>query len=669
MPTVAERSDKLRARLAHLDADQLEALVRKHNALYWDEHAPEIDDPTFDKLVEALRAARPSSPVLGELGEKKGAASPFGDVVHERPMLSLDKCYDDDTLLKWATGIKGAFIMTPKIDGVACSVRYDAHGALAQAATRGDGRVGDDVTANVRGISDVPKQVQGAKAKGVPGPFEVRGEVYLRVSRFNAKYKGDKANPRNLAAGALKTKDAKDSAAYGLSFFAYDLVGGGCATEADKMARLAELGFAVPPSRRFDDKASLPDGFRAFIDQCKQLDTETDGVVIKADLVAEQERLGITAHHPRGAIAYKFQGESAQSTVTDIEWGAARSGALTPVAIIEPIFISGVTVTRVSLHNAGYAKKLGVGVGAAVEVVRRGGVIPHVERVLSKPTRLIDEPKRWPVVGGFTGVHRDGDFLFLDEPERCREVVVDRVKHFADVVDAKGFGDKLLAQLFDAGLVRWPADLYHLDVTKLAALDRLGEKSAKNLLATIESKRKLTLPVLLEAIGLERVGATVAEKLAATFPTLPKLRKADVGALADIDGIGPEIADAVVRGLKESAALIDALLEQVSIVEPERPSDTSHPLFGKSVVFTGGLAHLDRKSAQKRVQAVGGKTPSGVSAELDFLVVGDDGSPLLGDGEKSSKHKSADKLVAKGAKVAIITEAQFLDLLGEAAKA
>ncbi len=663
MATVAERSEKLRARLARLDADELEALVRKHNALYWDEHAPEIDDPTFDKLVESLRAARPSSPVLQQLGENKGAASPFGDVVHARPMLSLDKCYDDETLLKWATGIKGSFLMTPKIDGVACSVRYDALGALAQAATRGDGRVGDDVTANVRGIADVPKKVKGATSA-----FEVRGEVYLRLSRFNSTYKGDKANPRNLAAGALKTKDAKESAAYGLSFFAYDLVDGACSTEADKLTRLAAHGFAVPPSRRFDDKTSLPEGFRAFIDVCRQLDVETDGVVVKADLVAEQERLGITAHHPRGAIAYKFQGESAQSTVTNIEWGAARSGALTPVAIIEPIFISGVTVTRVSLHNAGYAKKLGVGVGAKVEVVRRGGVIPHVERVLSKPTRLIEEPKRWPAVGGFTGVHRDGDFLLLDEPERCREVVVDRVKHFVDVVDAKGFGDKLLAQLFDAGMVRWPADLYRLDAGALAALDRLGEKSAKNLLATIESKRKLTLPVFLEALGLERVGATVAEKLAVTFHSLPKVRTASSKALADIDGIGPEIADAVVRGLSESAALIDALLEEVGIVKAERPSDTSHPLFGKSVVFTGGLAHMDRKSAQKRVQAVGGKTPSGVSAELDYLVVGDDGSPLLGAGERSSKHKSADKLVAKGANLAIITEAQFLGLLGEPGK-
>ena len=430
------------------------------------------------------------------------------------------------------------------------------------------------------------------------------------------------------------------------------------------MARLARHGFPVLPFRHTDDQAALPAGIRAMVEECQQLDTDTDGVVVKADSVAEQERLGITAHHPRGAIAYKFQGESAQSTVRDIEWGVARSGALTPVAVIEPIFISGVTVTRVSLHNAGYARKLGIGPGAKVEVVRRGGVIPHVERVLAKPDRPLSQPKKWPVVGGFTGVHLDGDFLFLDEPEQSREVVVDRVKHFADVIDAKGFGDKVLTQLFDAGMVRWPADLYRLDVTALAALDRMGERSAQNLVSVIEGKRQLTLPVLLEALGLERVGGTVADKLAATFHTLPALRKATVEQLADIDGIGPEIADAVVRGLKESRALVDALLEEVSIVAPVLPSDTSHPLYGKSVVFTGALAHMDRKSAQQRVQAVGGKTPSGVSAELDYLVIGDEGSPLFGGGERSSKHKSADKLIAKGAKLSIISETDFLKMLG-----
>ena len=655
MTSVAQNSKALLAKIATLDASELEELVQRHNKLYWDEAEPEIDDPTYDKLVEALRVAKPKSKVLASLGESR-----FGsDVKHERPMLSLDKCYDDDTLLKWAAGIKHGFLMTPKIDGLACSVRYDKAGRLKVAATRGDGKVGDDITRNIRGVKDVPADL-GKKGADV----EVRGEVYMRLSRFNAHYKGDKANPRNLAAGAIKTKDPAESAAYGLSFYAYDLLGAGAKTESEKIEKLEELGFPVLPTRFFAKAGELPDGFRTFVDDVKKLDTETDGVVVKADALAEQDKLGFTSHHPKYAIAYKFQGESAQTTVKEIEWGVARTGTVSPVAIIEPIYVSGVTVTRVSLHNAGYAKKLGVGVGSKVEVVRRGGVIPHVERVLTPPTKPLVFPKKWPVVGGETGVHLDGDFLYLDEPERSHEVVVDQVKHFAAIVDAKGFGEKVLHALFEAGMLKNAADLYKLTVDKLTTLDRMGEKSAQNLVDVIETKRKLTLPVFLEALGLERVGATVADKLATHFHSLDKLRKCNTaGDLAGIDGVGPEIADAIVRGLAESKHVIDALLEQVQIVEAELPSDTSHALFGKTVVFTGGMAVMDRKTAQKRVQALGGKCPSGVSADLDYLVVGDEGSPLIGDGEKSTKHKAADKLIAKGAKVKIISETDFLKML------
>jgi DNA ligase (NAD+) len=664
MATIAENSQTLLDRLKTLDADALETLVAHHNALYWEKAAPEIDDPTYDKLVEALRAARPDSPVLEHLGEQPSVA--FGDVKHERPMLSLDKCYDDETLVKWAAGVKGGFLMTPKIDGLACSIRYDKAGRLKVAATRGDGKVGDDITANARGVKEIPERLPLERIGG-HGAIEVRGEVYMRLSRFNAVYKGSKANPRNLAAGAIKTKDPTESAAYGLSFFAYDLLGAGAKSEHEKMELLAQLGFPVLPYESFQDGKALPDGFRAFVESIIKnggaLDTETDGVVVKADLLAEQDRLGSTAHHPRYAIAYKFQGESAITTVKEVAWSVARTGSVNPVAFIEPIFVSGVTVTKVSLHNAGYAQKLGIGAGSKVEVVRRGGVIPHVERVLSRPTRELELPTSWPVKDGATRVIRDGDFLFLEEPERSLEVVVDRVRHFAWIIDAKGFGEKVLVQLFEAGLVKTPADLYRLDVPKLAALERMGEKSARNLVDTIEARRSLTLPTFLEALGLERVGATVADKLAAHFHSLERLRAATREELSQIEGIGSEIAEAIVVGLKESAHVLDELLAEVKIVEAERPKDTGSPLFGKSVVFTGAMATMDRKTAQKRVQALGGKTPSSVTADLDFLVVGDEGSPLLGDHEKSTKHKAADKLIAKGSKVQIISESAFLQML------
>jgi DNA ligase (NAD+) len=667
-PSIKASSHALKQRLPTLSVEELVALVRHHNDRYWQDAAPEIDDATFDMLVEVLRARAPSSPVLDELGSRPtdGARAPrvgFADVVHARPMLSLDKCYDDDTLLKWGAQVKGPVIVTPKIDGLACSLRYDRHGRLRQAGTRGDGRVGDDITSNARGIRDIPQRLLHPPHTRDDDGFEIRGEVYMALSRFNAHYKGDKANPRNLAAGALKTKDPSESAAYGLSFYAYDLLGVDVDSEVAKRELLEKLGFPLTPAEVVPAFRDLPAVFRRFVDVCRELDVETDGVVMKADSVAEQERLGITAHHPRYALAYKFQGESAQTTVVDIEWGVARTGVVTPVAVVEPVFVSGVTVTRVSLHNAGYARKLGVGPGARVEVVRRGGVIPHVERVLVPPPMILQAPTEWPVRGGTTPLRPDGDFLVLAEPERSVDVVVSRVAHFTRVVDATGFGDKRLTQLVEQDLVRSPADLYTLDKARLAALDRMGDASAQHLIDEMAARRTLTLPVFLTALGIDDLGPTVADALADHFHSIEVLRAQAPEALAEIHGIGSVTAASIVEGLKQSAAVIDGLLRHVTLVQKQTVEDTGSPLYGRSVVFTGTMATLDRKTAQKRVQARGGKTPSSVTTDLDYLVVGDEGSPLLGAGEKSTKQKAAEKLKARGSKLQIVSERDFLALL------
>jgi DNA ligase (NAD+) len=661
----AQQSADLRARLTTMSVAELETQVRHHNARYWDEHDPEIDDPTFDTLLEVLRDKAPSSPALQDLGaspQKAGKAG-FGDIVHSRPMLSLEKCYDDDTLMKWSATFKGPIMVTPKIDGLACSLRYDDRGRLQIAGTRGDGKTGDAITENVRGIAEVPRQLK--LPAGAAGGVEVRGEVYMRVSRFNATYKGEKSNPRNLAAGALKTKDPAESAAYGLSFFAYDLTDAGCATEVDKRRVLEEMGFKLPPGELVTDRDALPEAFRRFVDVCRGMDTETDGVVMKADSVFEQDRLGATAHHPRGALAYKFQGESAHTVVKAIEWGVARTGVVTPVAVVDPVFVSGVTVTRVSLHNAGYARKLGVGIGARVDIVRRGGVIPHVEAVLSPPTEPLTVPASWPGREGNIEVVSLGDFAVLKEPERCVDVVVSRVAHFAKVTDITGFGDKRLTQLVDKGLVTSPAHLYRLDKATLAGLDRMGDVSAQNLLDQMAARRQLTLPVFLTALGIDDLGPTVAEAIVAHFHTLEALRAAKPEAFLEVHGIGSTTAASVVDGLRQLAPVIDALLGEVTIVEPSRVEDTGSGLFGKSVVFTGTMALMDRKTAQKKVQGLGGKTPSSVTADLDYLVIGDEGSALLGGGEKSTKHKAAEKLQQKGAAVQIISETAFVAMLGD----
>jgi DNA ligase (NAD+) len=648
---IADASRALRDRLAGSSADELEALVRHHDAAYWERDAPEIDDPTYDALVEALRAARPSSPVLEALGAPDRR---FAQVVHERPMLSLDKCYDDDTLARWKKTVKGGVVVTPKIDGVACSLKYDG-GRLARAATRGDGKVGDDITKNAARIVDVPKEPGG-------GVFEVRGEVYMRLSRFQSTYAEEFANPRNLVAGALKQKDPDKSAAYGLSFLAYDLQGAGATTEREKLARLAAMGFTVPPFERVDDDGDLPAAYRALAARRADLDYETDGVVMKADVVAEQERLGATAHHPRWAIAYKFQGESAQTRIRDVAWSVGRSGTITPVAVVDPVFVSGVTVTRASLHNAGYLQKLGVRKGALVELVRRGGVIPHVERVLSADGEPVARPTTCPSCGAPT--IDQGDFVACSRPDACTDVVVRRVAHFTRVIDVLGYGEKHLRSLVEKQLVKRPADLYRVTEEQLVSLERMGEKLAQKLKAEIEGKRRLPLAVFLEALGLEEVGGTVSEVLAHTYGDLARIRALRVEDMAGLHGVGPKIAEAVVAGLRQRAADVDALLAEVEIVDAAPVADTGSPLFGKSVVFTGKMAHMDRKSAQQKVREAGGKTPAGVSADVDLLVVGDEGSPLLGGGEKSSKQKSAEKLVEKGAAIRIVTERDFLAMVG-----
>lgn len=662
--TIAKESQALLARMPSLDADELEQLVRYHNAAYWDRNDPEIDDPTFDKLVEGLRTLRPGSKVLLELGESvpdSPAERRFAEVRHERPMLSLDKCYDDETLKKWADKIKGGVHVTPKIDGLACSLRYDDAGALVLCATRGDGKVGDDITQNAARIDDIP-----AKLKHVPGrAIEVRGEVYMKLSRFRDKYAAQFANPRNLAAGALKQKDADKSAEYGLSFFAYDLLGSDAESERDKGELLEQMGFSLPESEYVDEGGDFAAAFRRFEQRRADLDYETDGVVIKADLVSEHDRLGFTAHHPRYAIAYKFQGEGAQTKLVSVEWSVGRSGVITPVAVVDPVFVSGVTVTRASLHNAGYMQKLGLKHGALIELVRRGGVIPHVERVLSAPGADIERPSACPSCGG--AVRADGDFVFCADANACPDVIRGRVSHFTSVIDVLGFGKKHISALVERKMLRSPADLFKLSVDELCTLERMGQTLAQKLIGELNAKRKLPLPVFVTALGIDEVGPTVAEAVCEHYPSLDALRKATEAELAAIHGVGPSIASSLVTGMAQLEEEIEALLKEIEVVAPEAPKDTGHVLAGKSVVFTGKLALMDRKGAQKRVRDAGGKTPSGVSADLDFLVIGDDGSPLLGAAAKSSKHQSAEKLVAKGAKIRIISETDFVKLLDGAA--
>lgn len=619
-----------------LEAD-LEAAIRHHNYAYFRLNKPEISDTEFDLLVEELRKLNPHSPVLTELVSDVTGSK----ITHQRPMLSLDKCYDLESFTKWFDKIQGPVLAMPKIDGLACSIRYDSLGTLSVAATRGDGSEGEDITANVLHIQDIPSLLP-------LGELEIRGEVYMRLSRFKTHYQESFSNPRNLAAGALKQKDPNKSAAYELSFFAYDIDGTEIRTEFEKFEYLKKLGFYPMPVQLAHTPEDCEKIFHDFHNQRAYLDYEIDGVVFRANQVSEQSRLGLTAHHPKWSIAYKFQGDSTHTQLLDIEWSLARTGVITPIAIVKPVLASGAMVARASLHNLTIFEGLELTSNAVVEITRRGGVIPHIERVLESHGEPFIHPKHCP------SCHKealiDGEFLCCPDPKNCPQIIASRLIHFCSVLELEGFGEKIVLNLIHAGLVKQPADLFKLQFEDLIKLDRMGEVLAKKLLDQIALKRVISFSMFLTALGFDELGPTIAETLANHFETLENLQKADFESLTSIFGIGESIAHAILKGFVDFAPEIEALLKEVRITKPDKLHlDQKHPLFGKSVVFTGTLTQLDRKEAQKKVRSFGGHTPASVSANTDYLVVG--------DGPISSKQKAAQKL-----RIKILSEAEFLGL-------
>lgn len=629
--------------LAALPVTKLEELVRHHNRLYWDLDAPELSDPDFDRLVRRLRDVAPSSPVLDELG-----ASRFGEpVAHDVAMLSLDKCYGDEELADWLLDFEGRVVVSPKFDGLAASLRFDARGNLARAATRGDGVTGDDITRNVREIADVPRRL---KVKP-PGPVEVRGEIFLRLSAF-ARHKDRFSNPRNLAAGAIKQKDPKKCAEIGLSFAAYEVFGLDAPTEHDKIDWLARAGFA-PIERRVVEKPEVLSVYRELAARRGALDYEIDGVVMKADRVDEQQRLGSTAHHPRFALAYKFQGDTGTSRLRDVEWSVARSGAVTPVAIVDPVALSGVLVSRASLHHPGYVAKLGLSLGAEVELTRRGGVIPNVERVTKPGDRPVIVPERCPSCGAKL-VPR-GDFLLCARPGQCRAARIGQLAHFVAATEMDGFGDRMLGELYDRALVRAPIELFSLTTAQLLTIPRVGDKLASKLVAEIDAAKRIRLDDFLRSLGIDDLGQHVAKVLTREVGGLDAILAATSEQLAAIHGIGEVIAASVTDGLARERATIDALRRVMVIEDARRAAPAQGPLAGLSFVFTGKMARQKREQAQAVVQRLGGATPDGVSRTTSYLVIGDDRS----DGKQSSKEKAARKLVAAGGGPKIISEEEF----------
>lgn len=681
-----------RAKSPAARASELREAIRKHERLYYVLATPEISDQEFDALERELReieAAHPELVTPDSPTQRVGESplSEFPSVTHQEPMLSLENTYSEEEVRDFEVRIRRqlgettlSYVAEPKIDGLSLSVTYE-NGVLARAVTRGDGKTGDDVTANARTIRSLPLTLAAARPGVViPDLLEARGEVYLPRSVFNRlnearerqnderRLNGEKplelfVNPRNTASGAMKQLDPRQVAERGLELFLYSIARisqGEPRSHSEALARMRDLGLRTNPEIR--TCASIDEA----LDQCAalrekrhRLDYDIDGVVIKVDSLSLQRELGSTSKFPRWAIAYKFPAERAATRLLAIDVQVGRTGKLTPVAHLAPVFVGGTTVSRATLHNAEEIARKDIRVGDQVVIERGGEVIPKVvEVVLSErppDARAFAMPETCPVCGAHVSAMVDEVDLRCPNAS-CKAQIEERVKHFArrQAMDIEGLGDKLVATLVETGAVKNIADLYSLDEAALARLERMGEKSAGNLVASIRKSRAAGLQRLLFGLGIRFVGERAAELLSRRFGSMEALAAASA---EEIDAV-PEIGDAVVASLREwfdapqNQELIDRLKAAgVSLTAIQSASDQPRTLEGLQFVLTGVLPTMDRNQAKRLIEGRGGRVTSSVSSKTDYIVTGDDAGSKL------------EKARALGVK--ILDEAGLLSLLGE----
>jgi NAD-dependent DNA ligase len=865
------------------DAVALERAVEYHDYQYWVLSSPVISDEDYDLLTRRLEELKPDSAVLNRVGGGGLAVHSFRQKVdHSSPMLSLDKCYDERKFAGWlkttvGRAIKNAVVegrhgelarrygaygevasedelpflasslgvaVSPKIDGVAASVKYDERGCLILAATRGDGTSGEDFTVNARLVSGIPWEVAASLV-------EVRGEVYMRRSVFRAKYQDAFPNPRNLTAGTLKQKESARAQLLDLDFFAYDLLGLEFNTEEEKAKRLVELGF-TPVESQVVEAGDVPGLYEQALLSREEWDFDADGLVIRLSDVKLQEMLGVTAHHPRFAIAFKFQGDTGITELEEVQWSVARSGTITPVALVAPVLLSGARVSRSTLHNISEFSKLGLAIGDRVRLKRRGDVIPKVEANLGGGGRRVEIPTACPSCGNQTllaapqlfvsgfrltrfadpeqllalagyqsalarkvGIlspaethnsvarrtgdlryksaltwqrsdrdkrkeatriisqlpsvrhknpqviilvvvdpaveacrrvlsmacdmlaehridirivpatrsrHEDGpenrdgweagcrgeylqwlfgcnskvesfgasgyavenglfneenrvlwerlahvlseDSLVCSQPQSCRDVVVGGLEHFIQTLGVDGFGRKIIVNLHDSGLLRHREDFFTLKAEDLVDLERMGETLASKLLANVAGARNPSLSLFLQSLGIDEVARNVSTILEREYGTIERVLEVTERELMEHESIAFGIAHQVVHGLRRNREIIGRLLEHVELLPPAVAAGEEQGAFaGASFVFTGKMRTMPRKAAQEAVAQLGGEVPDGVRTDLTWLVVGDEGSPLFGEGTRGGKLKKADRYNEKGAAIRIISETVFLDML------
>jgi DNA ligase (NAD+) len=659
-------------------AAQLRELLERYNYRYHALDDPEVPDAEYDKLMVELRKLEaefpqlltPNSPTM-----RVGAApvSAFGAVKHRVAMLSLDNAFSDEEVRDFdrriqerlAAGGPIRYSAEPKLDGLAVSARYE-NGSFVQGATRGDGETGEDITQNLRTIKALPLTLRGTK---FPKVLEVRGEVFMPFAgfrRFNeeAAARGEKSfiNPRNAAAGSLRQLDPRMTAARPLDLFIYGVgVIEGAelpAYHSETLKQLRALGFKIcPQSTVVESIEGCLSYYREMGAARATLPYQIDGVVYKVDDVSLQRKLGFISRAPRWAIAHKFPAEEALSVIRGIEFQVGRTGALTPVARLEPTFVGGVTVSNATLHNMDELTRKDVRLGDTVVIRRAGDVIPEVARVLPERrvpgAELVRLPSVCPVCGN--PVVREGDQAVArcTGGRLCAAQRKGEIQHFASrrAMDIQGLGDKLVEQLVDNDWLKTPADLFSLQAKELATLERMGEKSALKLQSAIESAKHTTLPRFLYALGIRDVGEATALALAQYFPEIADLRRAGEEAIQRVPDVGPVVAKQVAAYFRDpdDAAAVDRLLA-AGITWPRMvSSNRGGTLSDKSFVLTGTLISLTRDEAADAIQRLGGKVSGSVSKKTDYVVAG---------AEAGSKLKKAEQLG-----IEILDEATFLKLL------
>jgi len=658
--------------------DELRELIRHHDFLYYVENRPEISDAEYDRLARELRALEETHPdlITPDSPTQRVAGQPvevFASVEHKVAMLSLDNAVEPAELREFEArlgrALPGAdfeYVCEPKVDGLGVALLYE-RGHFVRGATRGDGRVGEEITQNLRTVKSIPLTLRGALRD--LRELEVRGEVHMPRAAFqklNAELEeaGEAtfANPRNAAAGAVRQKDPAITAKRPLDIFLYHVSHADpfpFKTHWEALEGLRAGGFRTnPKAKRCHDLEAVITYCRTLEGERDSLGYDADGVVVKVNSLEQQRRLGATAHHPRWAIAYKFAARQATTRVVNIEINVGKTGALTPAAELEPVELAGVTISRASLHNEDEVRKKDIRVGDTVLVERAGDVIPYIVQVITskRPSNAVPfrMPTRCPVCGA-KAYRPEGEAIWRCTNAACPAQLKERLLHFGSrrAMDIEHLGEAVVSQLVDRELVRDFADLYHLTPEQLVGLERLAEKSALNLVQAIRSSKTRGLSRLLNGLGIRYVGERASQLLAAHFGTMERLQKATEEDIGQIYGIGPQIAQSVAKFFSESAnrKTIEKLTAAGVRMREEGIGEGRRPLAGKTFVLTGGFRSMTRDEAKDLIIRLGGRVTGSVSKKTDYVVTGED---------PGSKADSAKRLG-----VPTLDEADFLKLVGK----